>query len=185
MSADLRAQAYALRSLIGDITTLTARDLVGLYDEYGDDWGQVLPVMWPQTVRPYAALAAQVTTHWYDQLLPESSYRARAFVDLPDERFSKSLDWALNAPGEATPLDRLCGSSQRMVADASRQTVVGNAFIEKVRWQRVASPDACNWCQALTNFGRTDYLSEDTAVASHDNCRCTAVPVRSVSAWKP
>ena len=184
MSADLRAQAAELRNLIGDITTLSARDLAGLYGEYGDDWDQVLPVLWPQTVRKYADISAQVTTHWYDQLAPESSYQARAFVDLPDERLSKTLDWAFNAPGAATALDRLCGASQRAIADASRQTVIGNVFVERVRWARVASPGSCQFCAMLADRDAA-YASEDTAMASHDNCRCTAVPVRSVSAWKP
>jgi hypothetical protein len=209
--AGLVDHGHALQHILGDLQTLTVHDLVQLFNEHGD--GEQFPDLLRKTfgeiVRPYAQAAAAITAQWYRELLPHSDYRPTPIVDLPDARIDKTVDWAINAPGDAKPLDRLAGSSKRMVNDASRITVVRNAEQEGVKWVRLASPDACAFCKMLALRGakynsygvaedehgvkRTVVVGRNSQARGkrplgesyHDHCRCVAVPVRVGQTWTP
>lgn len=154
----------ALQHILGDISTLTVRDLVQFFNEHGDGphFADLLRKAFGEIVRPYAQAAGQVTTQWYGELAPDSSYRPTPWLDLPDARIDKTVDWSLNAPTKNgwlsgtksevprdVTLGRLAGSSKRMVADGSRTTVIHNATKEGVRWARLAAEDACAFCRLL------------------------------------
>jgi hypothetical protein len=154
-------------------------------------------------------------------------------VDLPAERISGTIDWALNAPTKArvveapapteipteapapaeipaespntkpdpqTVLDRLSGSAQRMVFDASRATVHTNSDT-KTKFARYASANACAFCQVMATRGPV-YNSDRSATRVvgryghargtqplggryHDHCRCIAVPVPGGETYTP
>lgn len=210
--ATLLEHARSLQSIIGDLSTLAVRDLVQLFtqhDDGSDHFGELLRGTFGEIVRPYARAAGAITAQWYRELLPDNDFLPTPIVDLPDARIDRTVDWSLNAPGEARPLDRLAGSSKRMVADASRTTVVRNAEQEGVKWVRLAAPDACAFCKVLALRGavyNTYGVEEDelgvqrTVVVGrngrprgkrqigesyHDHCRCVAVPVRAGQEWNP
>ncbi|AER47561.1 head maturation protease [Mycobacterium phage DS6A] len=186
--ATLYERGLQLQGTVNDLTTLATRDLTRLFDRYGDRdvFGELARRGVPELIRPYLDGAAVVSARWYDALAAGEgvAYRAEPMYDIPAERIDKSVDWAMNAPGDATPLDRLAGSTSRMIADASRQTVIGNAAAEGIRWARVAAPGACTFCAMLATRGPV-YHSEADALASHDHCKCLAVPVRRPSLWQP
>ncbi len=46
---------------------------------------------------------------------------------------------------------------------------------ESSRFRRIPSADACWWCLMLSTRGAV-YISADTALSSHDLCRCSALP---------
>ena len=142
-----------------------------------------------------------MTAQWYNELAPTSAFRATPVVDLPAARIDNTIGWALHAPGQATPLERIAGSAKRMVFDASRDTVVANARIEGVRWVRQARPDACAFCRLMATRGPV-YHSETSATEVvgargrprgaqvlgdkyHDHCRCIAAPLRAGSSYIP
>ncbi|PJE24737.1 MAG: hypothetical protein CK431_04365 [Mycobacterium sp.] len=208
----LRDHALALQSIVGDLSTLAVRDLVQLFtqhDDGSDRFGDLLRGAFGEIVRPYARAAGTITAQWYRELLPGNDFAPTPIVDLPDARIDKTVDWALNARGDAKPLDRLAGSSKRMVADASRATVVDNAAQEGIKWARLAAPDACAFCKVLALRGavyNTYGIAEDeiyvqrTVVVGrngnprgkravgesyHDHCRCVAVPIRQGQQWNP
>lgn len=179
----LTEHADALRDVVGDLQTLALADLVTFFNEYGaeDDAAELSQTVVPHIVRPYAAAAGTVTAQWYDELLPASPFRATPaglLTVLPDQRFTKMLRWAFNAPGKAKPVDRVAGSVKRMVADTSRVTVIENTRREHVRWVRSARPGACAFCRMLATRDPV-YWSEESALRCHDHCMCVAVPVRS------
>lgn len=61
------------------------------------------------------------------------------------------------------------------VQSASRQT--GDVFAEqsgvKMRWHRVPSVNACDWCQTVA--GQT-YATAESADFGHDRCDCSIIP---------
>lgn len=230
--AGLVEHGHALQHVLTDLSTLATHDLVQLFNEHGDGehFPDLLRKAFGEIVRPYAHAAAMVTARWYRELLPDNDFKPTPIVDLPGARIDKSVDWAINArtakrvpedliPREpvdvkvTVPLDvqlgRLSGSSQRMINDASRTTVVRNAEEEGVKWARLAAEDACAFCKVLALRGAAynSYgVAEDNigvkrlvvvgrngrprgkrqiGESYHDCCRCVAVPERKGTKWKP
>lgn len=212
----------ALRHVLGDISTLATHDLVQLFNAHGDgdQFPDLLRKSFGEIVRPYARAAATITARWYRELLHGKDFTPTPIVELPDARIDKTVDWAINAPtskpGSVSGpvpndviLGRVSGSSQRMINDASRDTVVRNAAEEGVKWARLAAEDACAFCKvmALRGAAYNSYgVAEDNigvkrlvvvgrngrargkrqvGESYHDCCRCVAVPIRDGSKWNP
>jgi hypothetical protein len=135
----------------------------------------------PDVVTGHAAVAANVTSIWYEALAPGEPYSATVPPDdlVPPERIAQSISWAVNTATTAqTALARLQGTVQRAVLDAHRATVAHNAALEGVRYRRHANyAGACNWCLTMATRGAI-YKSAASAVRGHDNCKCIAVPER-------
>lgn len=178
-AVDYVAQGQALQSILADLGTVTVQQVVTLFRKYSGspNFPKLLKQALPEIVTPHADAAAHITAQWYDELNPVSTFEATPVVDLVPERIDKSIDWALYAPGQATPLDRVAGSSKRMVSDASRDTVITNAAQEGVKWARYASATACSFCRLLATRGAV-YTEKGAAFKAHDHDRCLAVPER-------
>lgn len=172
------SQAGALQEILTDLAVLTVEQLFGLWRRYADspEILAVLEAAVPEIVGQHATAAALVSAQWYDELA-DTDFTATPVVDLPEERLNSTIRWALYAPGDADPIERLAGSSKRMVFDASRTTIIENANTEGVSWSRYASATACEFCRLLSTRGAV-YKSRQTALKSHDHCRCIAVPER-------
>jgi hypothetical protein len=190
--------AAALQHILSSLGVLTVSQLVDLFNSYSDVPGftGILHTAVPEIVGQHAQAAATVAAQWYDELNPQSTFQASAVTDLAPERVKKSIDWAIHAPGEAKPLDRLAGSAKRMVYDAARDTITENSAKENIGWARYAQPDACAFCRVLaTRSGDNLYMSEHSAqfvvgkrgIARgsrklgekyHDHCRCVPFPIR-------
>jgi hypothetical protein len=175
----LVAQAVALQSMLGNLSTLTVSQLVALFRQYQNVSGFVdlLKSAFPQIVMPHAQAAAQLTAQWFNELDPTGKITAAPTVSLPTQRIDKTVGWALNAPtGYTTPDDdtdeawdgfvpqpilptadkalaRLAGSTKRMVFDASRDTVLANAKEHGWKWARYASANACAFCRVMASRG--------------------------------
>lgn len=185
-AVDFAAHAQALQSILSDLGTVTVQQVVTLFRKYADtpNFPKLLKQALPEIVTPHAQAAAEITAQWYQEINPASTFEATPVVDLAPQRLDKSVDWALYAPGQATPLDRLAGSSKRMVSDASRDTVTTNAATEGIRWARYASANACSFCRVLATRGAV-YTSQTASLKSHDHCRCIAVPEPAGSTYTP
>lgn len=139
----------------------------------------------PAIVREYGALGGAVAAEWYDQQREKVGAKGR-FVASPvaaDDRGAHALiGWALSGAKDDVSLQALIlGGTQRRVADHVRYTVAGNAVSDPAArgWQRVGV-GACKdgFCDML--IARGAVYSEATAdFASHDNCKCSAVPAWS------
>lgn len=133
------------------------------------DFRVIVEAAFPEIVGQYAAAGALASAQWYDEMAPDLDYRAVPVVDLPAERFTKTIGWSLYAPGQASPLDRMAGAAQRMIFDASRQTVLANLDTEYgsapevgTRWARYASATACGFCRMLATR-KAVYRSAESA----------------------
>lgn len=168
--------ATALQEVLGQLSTLTQSDLVQLFRKWSDhpDFSQILVSAFPEMVGPYLEASALVSAQMYDEFGTGSAFAARPVADIPAERMNGTLSWALNAPGVASPLDRIAGAAQRMVFDASRNTMMHNLAdeyqvpLEEVRqsagtlWARHASLTACSFCRIMATRGAV-YRSESSA----------------------
>jgi hypothetical protein len=68
------------------------------------------------------------------------------------------------------------GAATKLVLAGARDTVVGSVKADRTRpkWERIASPTACDFCAMLADRGSV-YASEDTAsFEAHGNCGCSA-----------
>lgn len=184
--ASLVEQAQALQSVLGDLSTLSTKDLVGLYKKLesdgatGADLLHAFKAVFPEVIQPYVEAASQVANQWYGELAPDEPYtpKAVAAIDaVPQDRMMNSLEWAFRAAGTAHPLTRLTGSAQRMVFDGARATILRNADAEKVKYSRLASPGACEFCRVMATRGAV-YRSAHAAQAGHDNCHCVPAVAR-------
>lgn len=119
----------------------------------------------------------------------------------PLEQIAQAVDWAVQPlwssdvlaepateAGSTAIADakaRLAASSERLVLDAGRDTVIDNAQRDRKAkgWARIPEPEACSFCLMLATRGAV-YRSEATAdFKSHDNCRCHVEPV--FTAYEP
>lgn len=182
----LLSDAAELRGMLGDLTVVMNSELVTLWDALQGLPSSEVPAALheavPDTVGPYMASSAEITADWYDELQPESSFRAVPADPVPVARLDASVGWAL--AGDSV-LERLAGSMQRAVLDASRDTVKRNVGREPgARWTRYASATACEFCRMLVTRGAA-YSARSVKFRSHDHCKCMAVAVRPGQDWTP
>lgn len=134
----------------------------------------------PGLISTYGSAAAVLAANWYDELresLEISGAYTAIPADKPDVGAHALVGWAAS---EATDLDAfqslILGGMQRRIADFSRDTIAESSIADpRARgWQRTGSGE-CDWCAML--IGRGAVYSESSAdFASHDHCRCSAVP---------
>lgn len=75
-------------------------------------------------------------------------------------------------------LGRTQGAVARHVLNGGRQTILQSMTAEPrtVRWQRITSGSACEFCSMLADRGAV-YRPDTADFPAHDNCRCSAQPV--------
>lgn len=117
---------------------------------------------WPELVRPFIDVAAELTAQWYDEQPTTNTVFVPQPADVPpDEQLAVNGRWAM---GEDDPAGALGESGERAIFNASRETVLDNVIREDgARWVREARPGACPFCKMLTT--RADvYYTERSAL---------------------
>lgn len=173
-----------LRSETAGLVRLAERDLAALWRliAEGASTEVALRDLLPAIVATYGQAGAALAADWYDEQREKAGVRGR-FTAIPleaDDRGSQALiGWALTkATSDATLTSLISGGVQRRIADHVRYTVAGSAVADPSArgWQRVGVGGCTSgFCDML--IGRGAVYSEATAdFASHDNCKCSAVP---------
>lgn len=148
----------------------------------------------PSLIATYGSAAAILAANWYDDLrdkLEIAGTFTAVPADVPDTGAYALIGWAGT---EATTLDgfqsMILGGMQRRIANYSRDTIIGSSVADpRARgWQRTGSGE-CAFCAMLIGRG-TVYSEASADFASHDHCRCSAVPAfdgqpRPVRAFTP
>jgi hypothetical protein len=142
---------------------------------------QELQEAFPLVVDPFLSASAVLSTEWYRSLDPGSTFSVEPALAPPAAALSANATWALT---QLNPLQNMVGSVDRQVFSTSRQTLVGNAEREGVRFARYASANACAWCRVLATREAV-YKTAENAIKGHDNCHCMAVPVRGGDTYTP
>lgn len=185
-----------------DVATLSIADLVAFWGslDVADApaaAGAVRQFI-PDLLDSYTPLAAELGATFYDESRDAAQAAGRfAASHGPGpllERVDSLIGWgsaplfqvrsggdlaeALPAPDADLALSRLTGGTQRLVANAARETVVHNVERDPAqpRWARHASANACAFCALLATRGAA-YRSQDAAGGHYHNaCHCVAVP---------
>jgi len=136
----------------------------------------------PTAAPPPSVQQVAQSVDWAVQPLWNSNVVAAA-TGQPEAAPTEALPSAGSAIADAKA--RLAASSERLVLDAGRDTVIGNAQRDpKAKgWARIPEPGACSFCLMLATRGAV-YRSEQTAdFKTHDHCRCHVEPV--FTAYEP
>ena len=173
---------------LAELTGLAHRDVALIWREFNtavaarDGLREVLP----RLVAIYGSAAATLGADWYDELRDAATVKGRFRAipaDLPgDDRTDALARWAVSPLFKAEPdfdsaLTLVSGGLQRIIADADRGSITGSSLADPhaAGWQRLGG-GGCAFCAMLVERGAV--YSEATAdFASHDHCRCTAVPI--------
>ena len=174
--------------ILSQVNTLAVQDLVTLWRQAGDlsssEFRQFVIDAFPDVVDPYAALAGDLASDWYEQSAPDLDYQAVPAAAPNVQALQESTQWALGATGDLG-LARLAGTLQRAVFNGARDTITTNVAREQgARWARHASANACEFCRLLSTRGAV-YGSRDRAMKSHDHCRCVAIEERPGQTYEP
>jgi hypothetical protein len=143
----------------------------------------------PALVDQYGSAAASLAADWYDEIRDAAGLRSRFRAipaELPDRGRTDALArWAMSplfaeaarAGAEEAAFSLAFGGLQRIISNASRETVAGSAIADPAAdgWQRVGYGDNCEFCTMLIDRG-TVYGEATADFASHDNCNCAAMP---------
>lgn len=174
--------------ILSQVNTLAVQDLVALWRQAErlatGEFAQFMIDAFPNVVDPYAAMAGDLATDWYDESAPNLDYRA-APTGMPNvQALQESTSWALGASGNAA-LTRLSGTLQRAVFNGARDTIVDNTARETgARWARHASANACEFCSVMATRGAV-YRYRSTAAKGHDFCKCTVIEQRPGTDYEP
>lgn len=174
----------SLRPETTSLVRLASRDLTRLWRLVADGASAetALRDLLPTIIREFGSAGAAMAADWYDDQRAKVGAPG-AFTAFPveaDDRGTQALiGWALStAVDDASLQSLILGGTQRRIADHVRYTVAGSSVADPAArgWQRVGV-GACKdgFCDML--IGRGAVYSEATAdFASHDNCKCSAVP---------
>jgi hypothetical protein len=178
-----------LREAVDQLHALAANDLRDLWRQITnvDEARAALEDVLPLLVRSYGAAAATVAADWYDDLRDElnASRRFTAIAaEVAEDGAEELARWGIKPLFQAQPdwdsaLTLVDGGLQRRIANGARETVRVSALADPGAdgWQRVASA-GCSFCQMLAGRGAV-YSEARADFASHDHCRCHAVPAFS------
>lgn len=175
-----------LRDAVQDLSAIAADDLRGLWRQVTnlDEAREALEDVLPLLVRTYGLAAGALAADWYDDLRDELNID-RPFTaivaDIDDQGADVLARWGVSPLLGEDPDWRRAqvlveGGLQRRIANGARETVRLSSIEDPQAqgWMRAGGGD-CAFCDVL--IGRGAVYSEASAdFASHDHCRCHAVP---------
>lgn len=184
----LLALSKAHRRDLAELTGIAEHDVALMWRQFdtAEAARDGLLDLLPRLVAIYGAAAATLGADWYDEVRESVAARGRFRAipaELPDTGRTDSLArWAVGPmfqpqPDREAALTLVQGGLQRIISDADRGSVTVSAVQDPsaAGWQRIGG-GGCGFCAMLVERGAV--YSEATAdFASHDHCRCAAVPV--------
>lgn len=123
----------------------------------------------PELLQPYMTVTADLAATWYEDLRPSTK---KAFYAEPVMNYSRPqvdalVRWSVSplfGQSDSTVLSLLAGGSQRMIENASRDTIIGNTVRDPVRvgYARIPRAGCCAFCGMLASRGAV-YRSSESA----------------------
>jgi hypothetical protein len=178
-----------LRDAIDHLHALAAGDLHTMWRRVrtAEQARAALQDLLPLLIATYGSAAATIAADWYDELRDDLSVKRRfaAIVAEIDDAGSDVLArWGIgplfdNEPDWRRARVLIDGGLQLRIANAARETIRVSSLEDPAAqgWQR-SSSGGCAFCAMVA--GRGVVYSEASAdFASHDHCRCVAVPAFS------
>lgn len=162
------AEVNALRTVLGDITSVVDRDLLGLVQAAVDmppaqRHQTVFDAMFWEIVGPAAGQFDAVSGTFYLEDRANLGVRGQPprqpALTVDAKRVHALVGWGLTAlayaPEITEAFHRISGGSQRLLFDRQRDGVLEMAGQEhhEVRYQRMAAPGCCAFCAMLASRG--------------------------------
>lgn len=154
--------------LLGQLSTAALVDLRALLSsvqgQAPEQQRAVIVEAFPEVFDPYAIATSQVTATFYEELRGMSdvsgAFQAETLESVEAGRW-RALAGFGTAPavfeqgGSLLAYSLLAGGLTSVLSEASADTVVGNASVDRapVRFQRVPSPGCCAFCGMLASRG--------------------------------
>lgn len=162
----LRAYQEALAQLVAASDRATAT-LFGRLVRSADpvEVREALELAVPELVERFGRVAGELSAEWFTALDPSDGYRPVVAPPAPSEQAAKAAAWAaqpLFEDARAMAWSRLSGTTERLIRQSGRETVVFNSERMGVPFARVARPDGCGFCRMLASRGFV-YSSESVA----------------------
>ncbi len=140
----------------------------------------------PRLVAIYGAAAGTLGADFYDDVRASDGApgRFRAFpVELPnDDRTDSLARWAVGSlyaaePDFTTALSKVGGGTQRIIANATRETIATAAIQDPSAdgWVRETDGAGCQFCTDRSGIS----ITSEVIFQTHDDCGCVAVPAFS------
>lgn len=178
-----------LRSDLTALTGMASRNLGAFWpmgstaEEARDALIEVLPAL----VDTYGEAAATIAADWYDdsraRLEVDGDFRALP-AELGETGSEVLVKWGVAPLFQAVSdweaaRSLIEGGMQRRIVNAARVTVTESSLAdpEAEGWKR-AGLGGCDFCKMLIGRGAV-YREATASFASHDHCRCLAVPAWS------
>jgi hypothetical protein len=177
LSAVAFAQVKALLLSLDDPNPIVFRD--------------ALLATYPELLAPFTTAASQVAASWYSTLRANAgitgTFRPALAPTPPTAQLDAGVRYSLTPLFQPQQfigsdiLSLLAGFTQRMIADAGRDTISRSAVRDSVRtgWARIPRVACCAFCALLGSRGAV-YKSETTAGGEgnryHNHCRCVVAP---------
>lgn len=187
---------------VAELERIAQNDLRILFSQANtpDEVRDALLDVVPRLVEIYGSAAATLGADWYDELRDEAGvpgrFRAIPAAYVADSGRTESLArWAVSPmyqaePDKATTFAKAWGATQRLIADADRESVIGSARKDPRAggWSRHTNGKTCRFCTDIAARGAV-YSADTADFSSHDDCDCSAVPafgvVRDVRPYTP
>ena len=177
--ADERRILEQHRQDLFHLTNMARKDLADfLFQVKGLPVAEVrnlLTQVMPELVDPYITASGELSATWYEDLRAAIANRDTFHVSgdtigVQRSQANAVARWAVGAlvqdieDPEALLLSRLGGAVQRMIVDAARGVVQGNAVRDPARvgYQRMPRPGCCAFCGMLASRGAV-YRSSESA----------------------
>ncbi|MGH3367701.1 MAG: hypothetical protein ACRDOY_10900 [Nocardioidaceae bacterium] len=183
------AQALRHRRDRDDLIDIAFADIGALFRQFDTAAAlrEALMDLLPQLYEIYGAAVATLSADWYDDMREADGVRG-GFTAIPvelrpDAGTDELTRWGLGPMFQAVP-DKVAarslveGGLQRRIADVSRETIMLSSVEDPsaTGWQRVGEGGCTSgFCDMLIGRGAV-YTEADADFASHDHCRCSAVP---------
>ena len=156
------------RFVMAQLGQRAKEDMIRLWDaaaRFEDvEFFEYISDAFPDIAIQYHQAAAEFSATAFEEDFPQIRAAAVLADTPPVEALKKSAQWALGANGTKA-LDRMSGTLQRTVNNGIRDTTAINAEFNRMRWMRVARPNACAFCRLLASRTENLYRSEEAALS--------------------
>lgn len=182
-SADeyVAAQNGAVRRAVADLRALWGRlDL-----DNGPAVRLALEELWPRLLAQYGEITATIAADRFEDL---TGLPAVLADPLPNDQVNARMRWGLSplfgGEGQAAAFGLLAGLADEIVKQLGRNTMIGSADRNGIRFARVPSgAETCAFCLMTASRGAV-YLTQAKAGKGdkfHGDCDCRVEPVRRPS----
>ena len=183
------AQALRHRRDRDELIETAFRDIGLLFRQFdsAETLREALMDLLPGLYGIYGAAVATLSADWYDDIRDADEVRGR-FTAIPaelkaDAGTDELARWGVGplfqaVPDKASARSLVEGGVQRRIADVSRETITFSSVQDPAAtgWQRVGEGGCkSGFCDMLIGRGAI-YTEAGADFASHDHCRCSAVP---------